>query len=73
MKHDTEDAIVEIVAYAVVIAVLLAIAACIGSYRCQARWEQSGMPSKWRPLSGCRIETAPGTWMPADTYRAIHY
>jgi hypothetical protein len=36
---------------------------------CGARWSDSGMKSKWSPISGCKISEDGERWIPEDKYR----
>lgn len=42
-----------------------------GCMRCEAKWEHSGMASKWGFLSGCLVEVEPGRWIPEGRLREI--
>lgn len=58
------------------VAILAAIAALgWGAYAfdaaaCSAKWAGT-YPSDYSFLAGCRIEVAPGKWLPADNYREV--
>ena len=67
-----------------VIAVSLAIAivtamggvfACVAyafnGRACSAAWDASGMKHRYDYMAGCLVETSPGRWIPANSYRQV--
>lgn len=38
---------------------------------CSARWADSGLQSSWGPLTGCRVRTQAGQWIPEGAVRQL--
>lgn len=38
---------------------------------CLARWEASGMRSRYQLVGGCLVEKSPGRWVPDDSLREL--
>lgn len=39
---------------------------------CHAKWDDAGYRDvKWRPISGCKVQTDDGRWLPTDRVREI--
>lgn len=59
----------------VAIAFVFAVAVCVdwvaGSVSCGSRWGDSGLRSKYSPLSGCLVRLSDGRWLPEDRVREI--
>jgi hypothetical protein len=43
----------------------------VHSVKCETRWADSGMESKFSAFTGCRIQIEPGKWIPDDRYREL--
>jgi hypothetical protein len=43
----------------------------LGSAECEAKWANSGMPSRYGFFAGCTVQRADGSWIPAQAYREI--
>lgn len=41
------------------------------SFRCHAKWDQSGMNVEYALFSGCRVQQSDGRWIPAENYRSL--
>jgi prepilin-type N-terminal cleavage/methylation domain-containing protein len=50
---------------------ILASVPVLGSVRCTAQWERSGMASSWGLIQGCMVEVEPGRWIPQERLREI--
>lgn len=64
------DDVVPLVLACVLLAVIGSMAWVISAYRCEARWERSGMHSEFRLFSGCLVQTEHG-WIPDDRFREV--
>jgi len=71
MTKDVAEWIVVTVMVAVIFAVVIGILAVAGAVKCSWRWGDSGMSHRFRPISGCQLETRPGRWIPADRFREL--
>jgi hypothetical protein len=40
-------------------------------YKCEHRWAQSGMKSRWELGAGCLVQRKDGTWVPADNMKDL--
>ncbi len=54
--------------YAGILVGLIGGALLMDRSSCLDEWEGSGMRVRYGFTSGCRIETAPGKWIPAKAY-----
>lgn len=61
-------AVVAIVALAVLIWIMFQLDAA----SCSAKWEGSGRASRYGAFEGCRVEVAPGRWVPDNTVRELN-
>lgn len=68
-KPGLVDLLVPLAVYAVIGLLLVAIACSLQWASCSARWENSGMHSKWGPIAGCRVQRGNGTWIPSENLR----
>ncbi len=53
------------------IAALLIGTTLLDRSMCAAKWEGSGMNSKWGVLSGCMVQRKDGTWIPEKNMRHV--
>ncbi|WP_374607173.1 hypothetical protein [Thermomonas sp.] len=61
--------LIALAVYTVIFLILVAISVITSSAGCWARWEDSGMRSKWGPIAGCRVQRADGKWIPSENLR----
>lgn len=64
------DDVIPVVVMSSIIALLLAAGWGIAVYRCEARWDRSGMDSEFKLFAGCLVNTESG-WVPDDRMRDI--
>ncbi len=55
---------------AAIFGALVGLTCLAASASCSMKWRYSGMATKYRPVAGCLLETSPGRWMPASSYRS---
>lgn len=55
----------------VFVALIVAIAFWIASFKCHNTWDTSGMNVEYRIFSGCMLEHTPGKWIPEKSYRTV--
>lgn len=67
----TENNWVELVVYAVGIALFVVIGYAVSAYQCQAQWGHSGMIPRFGISSGCQLERPDGTRIPASAFREV--
>jgi hypothetical protein len=70
-KGGNLDAIVALTIATVMGLVVLLMGCGIEATLCWGGWRNSGMGSKWRPLSGCLVEVKPGQWVPEKAVRGF--
>lgn len=58
--------------FVVFLAVILSLGYWISSYKCRARWEESGTRSRFQIFAGCQVQTAAGKWIPDDRIRDLN-
>lgn len=68
-KIRADDVIGWFVSVAFIVLILLGLW-WFSSYKCQVRWEQSGMESDFRLFAGCLVKTQSG-WIPDDRIREV--
>lgn len=65
----TED-VIGVILFVVFVIGFAAICFSIASWTCGNRWEDSGMPSRWKFGSGCQVQYQ-GKWIPENRYRVV--
>lgn len=60
----------EVVVSVIAAAVMLVIAVAVAAAGCSARWEDSGMESKYLLTAGCMVKKD-GRWMPEGVLRDV--
>ena len=61
--------LIPLLIYLSMLLVLMVIGAVFAKYQCTARWEDSGMRSRWGPIPGCRVKRDDGKWIPSENLR----
>jgi prepilin-type N-terminal cleavage/methylation domain-containing protein len=62
--------LIEVAIVIAILAILISIPV-LNVAGCTARWENSGMQSRWSFLSQCQVSKDGKTWMPERSYRSI--
>ena len=57
--------------FIIVAVIILAGMMYLAATTCEARWAESGYPSRWEPFAGCRI-LVDGRWVPDRTLRNLN-
>lgn len=58
------------IAFAILFVVIGSIALALGYMSCNSRWAGT-FKTDFGVFQGCRIEVAPGKWIPEDRYREV--
>ena len=70
MTNDTKANMIATAVVVVAGALIVAVPLLILQYKCQVRWERSGMASEFRLFGGCQVQHE-GRWIPETNYREI--
>lgn len=65
-----EDFGLQLLALAIIAAILIGGAIGLDAGGCNASWKDSGMPLRWTVMGGCQLQVH-GAWIPADNYREV--